>query len=405
MLSTVDHLAMTGIDTLSFLIIVAALIFACCLLMGFLYYRRVKKNADPQQMSPYEKWMTHETAKARGMSVSFASEKRPSVFGADAMDVKRLNKLHTRHGVQLDRRSSADKVVPQLRRATLDSGFEDLYGGGGGDENGDDDDQYKLHGGLWDEADLPHMMITEEVPNPLLLDAATAAIARGDEDKSLSDTGGTVAAQSPIMRRLTMMGALRDKRPSVAATSSKEASAEHIQPMVASNNNSMRPLSGLFPLVEEEQLGEADVEEEDGGSHGWMQEVDTTELGVATIVEEDDTLSEEGSGWTQKQRNASVSLHRTNQPPPPPPPPPPPQSSHAPLEEVSQPPVVATSGSWRDKQTLQDKKDPKKSNPVIIGGSDKAMSAWNRAGAEYDIYKKTPLMLLQGKANLPKKQE
>jgi hypothetical protein len=334
-LSGTDPLAVAGTDSLSAGIIVAAVILACCCIMGFVYYRRVRKQQDPNLLSPYEKWMMNEAAKQQGVEVSFAN-KRVSTFDAGGKDASRLNKLHTKHGVSMDRRKTLEVVNPLAD----DAEFGDLYG---------TEDDHKVAGGMWLDADAP---IHE---NPFIGGSTHNPMNASQHDEKLHDEMNL--CPSAIYEH-------EEEFVYDAEAADLRASLEHMK--------------------EEEEL------------------IVTPPAPPAPPVEE-----------VKPAAPPAPPAPKPAPPPPappvvaaaPPPPPPPPPTTPGP-EEITQEPIVNESkGSWRDKQILQDKKDPKKSNPVIVGGSDKAMNAWDRPGAEYEIYKKTPLMLLQGKSNLPAKQE
>lgn len=159
-LSNTDPFARLGTTTSFAGMILAGILFCCCVAMMclWLYRRRKKLNApDLDNLSPYEKWMRIEEMKKNGEDVAYfanesASNKWTQKFSDDGKDAERLDKLHTKHGVKLDRPGQAAREAKRRSRTSIKNPmlalqgeggvrasegvtFDDVYGGGEDDEN------------------------------------------------------------------------------------------------------------------------------------------------------------------------------------------------------------------------------------------------------------------------------
>lgn len=134
----------------------------CCCVLGFLYWRRSRRKDEDTELSPYEKWMQNEDAKKGGSDmVWFANESNSAKFNLKGKDAERLQKLHTKHGVKMDREETVMKEQERARAQTAASAMREsevnnpmrksaavdlgnLFGGG-------DDENF---GGTWAEEDF-----------------------------------------------------------------------------------------------------------------------------------------------------------------------------------------------------------------------------------------------------------
>lgn len=128
-LANTDPLAVAGTDSTTFALIVAAIILFCCILFAIAYFRQRKKidlDGELSGLSPYEKWMHIEEKKQRGIAPTLANPRR-SVFDEGGKDMRRLNKLHTKHGIELDKKTIVNPMVRPKRASQTE--IEHLYGG------------------------------------------------------------------------------------------------------------------------------------------------------------------------------------------------------------------------------------------------------------------------------------
>jgi hypothetical protein len=172
-LSTEDPFAAIGTSTSFAAMVVAAAFFCCCIVMMCLWLYRRRKAAQPvdlENLSPYEKWMKIEEMKKAGENVTAmanesASNKWSTKFHTGGKDAERLDKLHSKHGVKLDRPGTVEREAakrlsriqnPMLGdlRASEGVNFDDVYGGD--DEEGNFGQTWGDHGDQIPGADQLH---------------------------------------------------------------------------------------------------------------------------------------------------------------------------------------------------------------------------------------------------------
>lgn len=95
-----------------------------------------------ENLTPYEKWMRLEEAKRNGEDIQFFSnDSKNAKLNLSGKDADRLEKLHTKHGIKLDRDGAADINADRHKRKSGDNttinnpmlrstdfGMDDLYG-------------------------------------------------------------------------------------------------------------------------------------------------------------------------------------------------------------------------------------------------------------------------------------
>jgi hypothetical protein len=116
-LANTDPLAVAGTDSTTFALIVAAIILFCCILFAIAYFRqreKIDRDGELSGLSPYEKWMQVEEKKKTGIAPTLANARR-TIFDEDGKDMRRLNKLHTKHGIELDKKTTVNPIVKPKR--------------------------------------------------------------------------------------------------------------------------------------------------------------------------------------------------------------------------------------------------------------------------------------------------
>ena len=98
-----------------------------------------------ENLTPYEKWMRLEEAKRKGEDIKiFLNDSKNAKLNLSGKDADRLEKLHSKHGVALDRDGAADINADRHKRKSgdvntignpllrsTDFGMDDLYGNKG----------------------------------------------------------------------------------------------------------------------------------------------------------------------------------------------------------------------------------------------------------------------------------
>lgn len=150
-LSSSDPFEVVGTNMTFVGLVMAAALFCCCVLILALYWRRFRKKTaavDNENLSPYEKWMRLEEAKKAGEEVQLfkneSGHNGKTRLSLNTKDSQRLDKLHSKHGVALDREGAAElhakrnkrlsdssTINPLVRASDLE--FDDLYTGGAED--------------------------------------------------------------------------------------------------------------------------------------------------------------------------------------------------------------------------------------------------------------------------------
>lgn len=182
-----DPFTSLGTSGRVFMMVGLGVLVCCCCIMGLRYWRRARRKESDVALSPYEKWMQNEDAKRFGGEQKwFANESGSAKFNLRGKDSDRLEKLHSKHGVRMDRpqviaararAATALRLSRQTepgRRASEELSFGNMYGGGG----------HENFGGTWAEQQFINENI-DSTHNPMV--SSEGAPSRRASEASHSD--------------------------------------------------------------------------------------------------------------------------------------------------------------------------------------------------------------------------